>query len=237
MVKIVVSMLVRNEASRHLGRTLACARDVISKDGFIVVTDDASDDNTVDLCESYGAIVQGTDSPSYWLHEGRARQRNYDFMSQYCEPGDWVLSLDGDETLNDPHQVLREVKKAQEAGKKAVGLKLLEFWEPTMYRVDGFWLGTHATRLYEYQRGGVFADKDLGGGSEPMYVQKLAGEGKWLKTDDLELHHWGYVREEERAAKQERYLNRLGGHGHNNAHILSITEPPSLVEYPGRLIY
>lgn len=220
---IYVSIIARNEADRHLERTLACAREI----GPIRVTDDASTDRTVELCKDYGAVVQETDTPLFWGHEGRARQRHYDFSTAECKYGDWVLSLDADETVNHPNAVRAAVDAAEKLSAGHVLLPLYEFWTPTQYRVDGYWFGTKACRLYRWQPGGWINDRDMGCGSEPTYVPSSPP----FNQEVLHLLHWGYVRDQDRARKHEAYTSRLGGHGHNMDHVNSIVTEPMLADY------
>lgn len=222
--RVVVSLIVRNEADRHLRRTLECARIVAkSTDGCIRVVDDASDDETVAICQEYGAVILTSIDPQWAAHEGRARQRLYRFTSSLCGPGDWVLALDADETVNEPERVGDVVERAVAAGCAAISLPLYEFWTPTKYRVDGFWFGTNVARLYAWQSGGMIADRPLACGSVPTYVKSAAT----FEQDEIRLLHWGYIREEDRARKHAFYAER-GGHGAR--HVASIVAPSPLLK-------
>lgn len=226
---IVVSMMVRNEAGRHLDRALRSAMDVAQAgDGLVVVTDDASDDDTAQVCADAGAVVFENGVPEFWEHEGRARQRHYERTSQYCNPGDWVLSLDADETINDPQRLVAAVEQAKTRGARRVAFPLYEFWDESRYRVDGFWFGTKCGRLYAWQKSGPgIAQKEMGCGSEPEYTKNAP----MIVVDELHLLHWGYSREVDRVAKHARYTSRLNGHGHNDRHVQSIVTTPVLREY------
>lgn len=231
---LYISMIVRNEADRHLEKTLRCARDVLDLvPGLLVVTDDCSDDATVEMCLAHGAAVHQNLRPTFCLSESAARQANYDFVSGFARNGDWILALDGDETISSPHDLVQVMEYSPYP---VIGLPLLEFWEPTQYRVDGFWVGTHATRLYKWEPFGVFQDQEMGGGSEPLYVKEHVQDGQWLRQDQVELHHWGYLRPEERPLKRAFYEAKLNN-GHNNDHVASITSKPTLRNYPGDLRY
>lgn len=228
-----VSMIVRNEKDRHLHRALTCAKRVAELGGGVLaITDDASLDGTDGICLEYGAILRANPEPQFWQHEGLARQENYDFMSGYCAPGDWVLSLDADETVNSPEVLVREVERASEEGMLAIGMPLHEFWSEDQYRVDGYWFGTKATRLYAWQEHGKIAQREMGCGSEPTYVADAVRQHKVTYSQDLHLLHWGYLRSHDRHTKYRRYMDRLNGHGHNTAHVESIITEPVLETYP-----
>lgn len=232
MVSVHVSMIVRNEADRHLAQTLLNALEIVRHSGgLILATDDCSTDDTLRLLQDAGAHTQASDEPLFWQHEGRARQRHQEWVDLHCSPGDWVLALDADETINKPELVYDLTERARAGGKQVIGLPLYEFWTPTEYRVDGFWFGTRATRLYQWQQGGQIADASMACGAEPTYVRSAALVHGAYQQDEIHLLHWGYLREQDRLRKWEAYTKRLGGHGHNNDHVASIVTSPSLRQY------
>lgn len=232
-----VAMIVRNEMSRHLSQAVACAMEVADLcGGEFIVTDDCSDDGTYEFLrrERLPVRLRQNYRPMFMEHEGRARQQHLEWTARYVAPGDWVLSLDADETINSPEILQASVKEAEAKGKPVILMPLYEFWseEPPQYRVDGFWFGTQASRLYRWQEGGQIQDREFGCGSEPTYVAGAVRRGEHLHCKDLHLLHWGYSREHDRVAKHERYVQRMGGHGHNNRHVQSIVSAPTLRSYP-----
>jgi glycosyltransferase involved in cell wall biosynthesis len=232
-VTVHTIMMVRNESGRFLEKALRSAWQIqYLTGGSIIITDDASDDDTAEICKRWTRRVQTSDAPMFWEHEGRARQRHLDYAAQFMSPGDWVLSLDADETINDPEKLVRATKQARPTD-VAIGLPLYEFWSTTQYRTDGLWFGAMASRLFRWQEGARILDKGMGCGSEPTYVQDAVARGRWLKQSDAHLLHWGYLRVADRERKYLRYTQRLGGHGHNNNHVASIIAPrPDLARYP-----
>lgn len=230
MTRVHVSMIVRNEMDRHLARAAACARRVADLNhGLVIVTDDASTDETPEFMESFaGHALQVHEVPMFLEHEGRARQSHYEFMTQFVEPGDWVLALDADETVSRPDLVGERVRDAVRTGCGLVLMDQVELWQedPLMQRVDGYWATMTAMRLYEFRTGGRIKDKEMASWSVPEYA--LAQRSSGLKQDGLDLLHWGYVRPEDRRIKHDRYINRPG---HNRRFIRSILSEPTLREY------
>lgn len=225
-------MIVRNEAHRHLERALRCAQQIQRlAGGSIIITDDASEDGTAEICKKVTRRVQRTEEPMFWQHEGRARQRHLDYVGFWVEPGDWVLSLDADETINDPAKLVAATEQARHTD-LAIGLPLYEFWSLTEYRTDGLWFGTMTTRLFRWREDARIKDKEMACGSEPLYVQDAVTRGHWWKQTDAHLLHWGYSRSADRERKHALYSQRAGGHGHNAKHIASILSRPSLTVYP-----
>lgn len=219
-----VSMIVRNEAHRHLEETLSC---ITEMGAYGYVTDDASDDNSAEICEDYGLTVRKHKEPTFWAHEGKARQNHLEWVDSFCKEGDWILALDADETISDPCDLANVIHSAEMMFNDSITLRLYEFWTPTEYRVDGYWFTTRTPRLYKWQPGGHITDKEMGCGSEPTYVQKASR----FHQDRCRLLHWGYVREEDRIRKHAAYTARLGGHGHDTTHVDSIIKEPMLRTY------
>jgi glycosyltransferase involved in cell wall biosynthesis len=226
-------MMVRNEMGRYLSKSLASGQAVAEAGGgYLIVTDDHSTDATRDVVRRYTSLLQETDEPLFWKHEGQARQRHLDYAANWIKDGDWVLSLDADETINKPELVAEIVKQANPID-DAVGIPLYEFWTPTQYRVDGWWFGTMSSRLFRYRTGGKMADKQMASGSEPTYVADSVFAGRWVKQTDVHLLHWGYLNPVDRERKYLAYSKRLGGHGHHSMHVDSIIKQPQLREYRG----
>lgn len=236
MTRVHVAMILRNELSRHLQKAAECATEVAALNGgSLIVTDDCSDDGSYEFMREFTSRIRQFDHPMFMKHEGIARQAHYEWVSMHVHSGDWVLSLDADETVNDPRLVREQVEEAERRQAYVVLMPLYEFWseDPPLYRTDGFWHGTLASRLYRFENGGRIQDKEFACGSEPTYVGERVRSGRALKQNDLHLLHWGYVFTRDRLAKYERYSQREGGHGHNDQHIRSIVDPnPSLAEYP-----
>jgi glycosyltransferase involved in cell wall biosynthesis len=89
-VKLSVVIITHNEEA-NLGRTLQSVQPLVSGDqGEIIVVDSGSTDKTVGIAESYGAKV----FVEPW--KGYAAQKNSAIDKA---TGDWILSLDADESL------------------------------------------------------------------------------------------------------------------------------------------
>lgn len=227
-MKIIVSMIARNEANRHLSRALTSALQIAHfTSGVVAYTDDASTDDSLRIAMHAGAQVQTTSEPAFWSHEGAARNRAYKFAASFAEPGDWILSLDADETISSPELLAETVDLAVRTGHPVIGLPLYEFWTPDEYRVDGYWFGSNATRLFEYRPDAEIAMKEMACGSEPTWVS----HAPIMLQQKVHLLHWGYVNPEDRPRKHHAYTTRAGGHGHSSSHVNSIITEPTLRRY------
>lgn len=228
-MRLLVHLVARDEAERYLDAMLASL-----PPAEVHLHDDWSTDSTVEVARRRGAVVsvRSEATPAFIEHEGRFRQGAWEAFERSMRPqlGDWVFALDCDEFLvaegDMPGALHEAILAAQEAGAVGVQLPIPEIWElldgEAHQRLDGFWAGLAAPRLFAYRPGGRFRDAEMGCGSVPTYVS----EGYLSPhTYGLAIAHLGYADPTDRAQKYRRYL---GLSGHNPAHISSIPEPARL---------
>ena len=227
----------RNEAGRYLERALT--NNVAALD-TLTFFDDQSDDDTFDIAKGIAThtIRRTDDTPAFLEHEGRFRQDAYYQMCLHVDPapGDWIISIDCDEFLcttngDDPRPVMLDA--ITRAGKvNAVQVPIPEcFGYDTdgtpMVRTDGWWGKVIGTRLFRWLPGGEFADKPMGSGSEPTYATKPP----FGSAGNLRIMHLGYADPTDVQKKYARY-NAMA-HGHNDKHIQSIIQRPTLERWSG----
>lgn len=219
-MKLLANMVARNEAANYLPQVLERLRDQVDE---IVFTDDCSDDNTVEIAESFGAHIQVMPEPTFATHEGRLRQASWRHFTTFAKPGDWVLAIDADEEL----YVTGHPLKALMANPRysIYDIEFYHMWNPTQYRVDKAWAPHGSTRFFRYIPGGSFKDRALACGSEPTYVQDLINKGLYYKQSGLKMKHLSYIKDEDKQNKYDRYSAIDGGKFHANGHIMSILDP------------
>lgn len=100
-MKLSVIVITKNEA--HC--IAKCLRSVEFADEVIVL-DSGSSDGTVEICRASGARVEMTDWPGF----GPQKNRALDYAR-----GDWVLSLDADETVSDSlrEEIIQVMQKGE----------------------------------------------------------------------------------------------------------------------------
>ena len=132
-----VIIITKNEAE-HIGRCLSS----ISWADEIIVFDSGSSDDTVSICESFGAQVHITDWPGF----GPQKQRALDKATQ-----PWVLSLDADEYVDDKLTAI--IKKAI-ADNQADGFQIprLSSYCGRNIHHAGWW-PDHVLRLFKRDKG------------------------------------------------------------------------------------
>jgi glycosyltransferase involved in cell wall biosynthesis len=112
-VILSVVIITHNEEA-NIGRTLASVQPLVADGkGEIIVVDSGSTDRTVEIAKSYGAKVFVVE----W--KGYAAQKNSAIDKA---SGDWILSLDADEEIDDDlrsavrHYILREMRHTVKDG-------------------------------------------------------------------------------------------------------------------------
>jgi glycosyltransferase involved in cell wall biosynthesis len=193
-VKLSVVLITHNEEA-NLGRTLASVQPLVSNDQVeIIVVDSGSTDRTVEIAKSYGAKVY----VEAW--KGYAAQKNSAIEKAM---GDWILSLDADESLEPELAHLISGQSSPEmgsaewcltmalAGKTPANLQLAKaepvgFWFPRKNFFLGRWI----------KHGGFWPDRKLrlfrrgkGHVKDALVHEVIEVEGNTLKLQHAILHH------------------------------------------------
>lgn len=229
MSRIIANMVARNEAPHYLDAVLERLASQVDE---IIFTDDASDDNTVEIAAKYTEKIQVLDKPLFMEHEGRFRQKSWEFLEEAASPTqrDWVLAIDADEMLyEDEEGMLRAA--VSDYRMEVINIWFYHMWNETAFRTDGGWRPHGSTRLFRYDYNGQFRDTALACGSEPGFVRVkvVYNREAYLLDSGLRMKHLSYIKDEDKQAKYDRYTAIDGGAFHSGSHILSIMDPPERV--------
>jgi len=226
--KITLAMLVRNESGRHLERVLNQATEYID---HAVILDDASKDNTVELCQE---ILQGI---PLTLHSNKEHQFHNEILlrKQLWEmalstPSEWIIILDADEMFEeDGPKQLRELLN-HSSHVDYISFRLFDLWTENHYREDSLWQAHKWYRPFIVRNIPDFQAKwqetPQHCGRFPKNIIDLRGG-----TSPLRIKHLGWVRPQDRLEKYYRYkqLDPNGTYG-NLEQYRSILDPsPNLV--------
>lgn len=228
--QVIAQMIVRNEADRYLTEVLEHLAPIVDK---IVITDDASTDDTVAICKKYTTHVYENEEPMFTVHEGRLRQGAWDNLCNHATQGDLVLAIDADEK---PYFTKWRFDDLAKTRYDVFGIDFYHMWNETHYRVDKAWAPVTSSRLFRFFPNGRFRDRRLACSAEPQYVRDLIAQRKFYTNTGILMQHLGYCDPDAKRAKYERYMTLDGGEFHSRAHLESILDPnPTLVSWEDNL--
>lgn len=225
-MKLVASLLVRNELSRYLE---PCIDHLLAFCDEIRIVNDNSNDGTDRWLAAHPEngsriFVTYNSSSTFFTHEGATRNALLDWTFE-ARPTH-VLATDADEFVADGpalrafieshpapvyHLCMEEVWKADPAGLHV--------------REDGGWRSHWVSAVWKApaRRDSKWriADRKLACGREPRAVYALVNSGGAAETD-MSLFHLGWANEATRRARYQRYVVHDGGRFHRSAHLDSI---------------
>lgn len=218
MGKLIAQMVIRNEADRYLEEVL---QRLTSQVDEIIITDDYSDDDSFKIAQDFTDKLQRMPEPTFVKNEGVLRQTAWDFMSQFATDGDWILAIDADEKFY-PGPDLRIMM--EQTNYHVLGIQFFHMWNRTHYRVDKAWAPNISSRLFRWKAGGDFSKKRLASGSEPSYVLQDIRQGRFNPRTGWRMQHLGYMRDDDKQAKYDRYMELDKGDFHSLNHLKSIID-------------
>ncbi len=224
MTNIFGLLVVKNESHRYLDAMLKHVSWYLDD---IMIVDDQSVDDTVDIASRYAKVeVRPDHIPSFLENESAFREFAWKELEERFSPSqnDWILSIDADEFIiaDHPRDDLLDLTKTSDVG---VNIPIPELWtlDPPMIRVDGFWNKNMSPRFFRYMPGGTFSGKKMGCPPYPTYVKS------GMVSNHLEILHVGYADQSDLEEKYSRYSSIT--QGHSSSHIKSIILNPKLAKY------
>ena len=226
MSKLLANMIVYNESDRYLAECLEALSKYVDE---IIITDDCSEDETVDICRNFTDKVYVNQEHQFSTNEGLLRQVAWDNLSNHASVDDWIFCIDADEFLFETREHLN---KLLESDCNILQLLWVNMWNEESYRTDKSWQPNKVNRLFRYRHDGKIKDKKLACGSEPTYVENWALRRDGVNANTgLILKHRGYETEHDKHAKYDRYMRIDKGKYHSLTHLRSILTKPSLAPF------
>lgn len=229
--KITLSMCVKNEASAYLSKMLSSCKEYID---YAVIIDDASADNTVEVCEQILNSVPHTivkNKISLFATEWKLR------MLQWAETiktkPEWILFLDADQIFEDSFKLqIRDILSSDESI-CVYKFRLYDMWDDCHYRSDPLWTAHHHYEAFMLRYDPSF--KYFFTRKTNQHCGHMPSNVKYLKSrcSDLRLKHYGWANEEKRKEKFNRYmeLDPEGKDGSFLKYQSVLDENPHLVEW------
>jgi len=226
--KLTAMMIVRNEANRYLKDVLDHLTAFVD---YIIILDDASTDETPEICASYQKVILHRNEESlFYQHEARLRARLWELTAE--SGPDWILAVDADEIFED--RIQNEIKSLiDQVDFDGVEFRMFDFWKSaTHYRVDGFWnpwprfsllLARYFPEI-EY----TWPDLPFHSGRWPVFYR---GGNFITFQSDIRVKHYGWARGEEH---KEKYLAYKAadpeGKYSSREHLESVLAPQNAVK-------
>ncbi len=228
--KITLAMLVRNESDRHLEIVLKQATEYID---HAVILDDASEDNTVELCKKIlnGIPLTLLSNKNPLFHNEISLRKQLWEMALSTNP-EWIIILDADELFEEaaPKQ-LRELL-THSSTIDYYSFRLFDMWTETHFREDSLWQAHRWYRPFIVRNIPDFKaqwqETPQHCGRFPKNIMKLNGG-----TSPLRLKHLGWLRPQDRLSKYYRYkkLDPNGTFGSLEQYRSILDPNPNLVSW------
>lgn len=227
---LLAMLPVHNEAGRYLKAVL----DRLSEftDG-IVILDDASTDETPELCRNHPGVIRyhRLQKSLFAVDEGALRRMLWE-MTVELEPG-WIIAIDADELFESG--IKQEIPLLTRQNRfDLILFTMYHFWGDLFnYRVDGLWdpALSKTPCLYRFRKDLIYhwPRRKLHCGRFPIECYQHP-----VTCSKIRLLHLGYVLKEEQLSKFQRYLT-LDPQGKfcPATHYQSIVMPPRLKQWNG----
>ena len=225
---ITVSMIVHNEEDRYLKRVLEAAKKYA--DNFVII-DDASTDNTVELCEKIlkdvnHKIVKNEKS----LFSEEYKLRTLQWRETISENPDWIMFLDADEEFendfNDKYKYLIANNDVD-----AYCFRLYDMWDEKHYRKDKLWNpDIYRPFLIRYQPKYRYKFRKIN-----HHCGRLPANALHLNYANsiFRVKHYGWMNLNDRKEKYNRYkkMDPDAIYGNKEQYESILDKNPNLIEF------
>jgi glycosyltransferase involved in cell wall biosynthesis len=228
--KIIAGMLVRNEAGRWVRQVCAILQEISD---YFIVLDDASTDNTAQICEEYANKVKYSIESMWETNEVILRKQLFNLcMEQSKNENDWIMIIDADEIICNHNELRHIMLNNVPTGRTDVfTFKLYDMWSNTHYREDSFWnahnnhwpMAFRAMNKDKY----LWNEQALHCGRFPKNI------GTSAYISNFKIKHMGWSTPEDREKKYDRYirLDPNGKYGILEQYLSILDEKPKLVKF------
>lgn len=225
---ITVSMIVHNESNRYLEKVLREAKKYA--ENFVII-DDASTDNTVEICEKIlkdvkHKIIRNKKS----LFSEEYKLRTLQWKETIKENPDWIMFLDADEVFEkDFSNKVKYLISNNDVD--AYCFRLYDMWDEKHYRQDEYWnpevyrpflIRYQPKYKYKFRKTNQHCGRLPANALHLAYVESI-----------YRVKHYGWLDPKDRKLKYERYkkLDPEGKFGNKVQYESIMDENPNLIEF------
>ena len=194
----------------------------------LLVYGDAPDLESYRLIRRYATHHRVGSKNLYETGEHLVRNEALALADEHLADGDLVAMLDADEEFAQGPRTREILLGLADDPRESFNVHFLHLWneDGTLHRVDGLWQPSVGPRVYRHRSGYRLRPLYESAWVCPGLPPHLLAE---RSAPVLDILHWSYARERDRAPKHERY-SRLPGH--SVAHVDSILTEPTLEPVP-----
>ena len=227
--KVVLSMVVKNESKNYLEMVLKDVKEYVDE---VLIIDDASEDNTVEICEKVlkdfpHKIIKNEFSLFHTEYKLRMKQWRETLK---LNPG-WILFLDADEVFE--NKMKTSIKYLIENSEVDLYcFPWYDMWDEKHYRSDELWQGhnNYMPVLLRYQPKFKYKFRKTN-----QHCGRLPKNVYYLNyvNSNIRIKHYGWSREADRLRKYDRYmkLDSDGKYGNKLQYESILDKNPNLVEF------
>ncbi|WP_026478774.1 glycosyltransferase [Alkaliphilus transvaalensis] len=227
MPKLTAMMTVKNEGNRYLKRCLEALEKYVDE---IVVLDDASTDETPEICLKFPLVkLYRNESSMFLVDESKLREKLWHYTIE--NKPEWILAIDADELMEESG--IKEFPYLiKQKDFNAISFRLFDCWESEeYYRTDGIWnpwlrgFSIYGVK-YQPQLADHWPSLKFHCGRFPLAYRKLLSYETTLR-----IKHLGWIDSNLNKAKYERCLRQDPNFEYmSKEHYESIIYPPEKIK-------
>ncbi len=229
--KLLVQMIVHNESRRYLKQVL---NSIIEYADRVLILDDASTDNTVEICKAFSpkVLVKHNDKPLWATDEAKLRGQLWEWSKKVAkqEKIRWILTQDADELFDKSFK--GRLPKILSSGFDVIAFRLCDMWDPENYRIDGYWSPTFK-RLFKLKSKPFGLTGKFHCGPIPLYAVQSDNSTCYM---DIRVKHLAWSTVKDRKAKMKE-REKVDVTGINLEHRESVFKPARLKKWNDEIQY
>jgi len=200
-VRLLAVLPVRDEIDELPG----CLESLAAHTDGVVALDDGSTDASPEWLAARREVLELIRIPADRPRWDEPRNRRLLVEAARRHEAEWIIALDADERLelHFRERAERVIARGRRLGFDAYAVRVRELWgDSETYRADGVWGRKAGPRLFRARHDHEHDARELHGYKGPLQTLRRLGA---FPRADLEIHHRGMIRADDRLARRKRY--------------------------------